>query len=113
MSRRQPEIVNIANLFGSDQYVIPIYQRAYAWGYDQIVTLMQDVRDYRQRGATSYYIGSLVTHARALQRQLELGAGVSLAATEGGLSPERSHAVGVGQVHGTGSAGHARAHKVA
>ena len=28
----------IATLLNSDQYIIPIYQRNYAWGNDEIVT---------------------------------------------------------------------------
>lgn len=65
MSRLQPEIRSIREIFASDQYVIPIYQRAYAWGRAEIETLLRDVRDYRKQGAKNYFIGSLVTHARA------------------------------------------------
>lgn len=65
MSQLEPQIRNVGDIFGDDQYVIPIYQRAYAWGQDQIATLLRDVHDYRVQGARSYYIGSLVTHARS------------------------------------------------
>lgn len=63
MTRLQPKVLSIGDIFGSDTYVIPVYQRAYAWAQDQIETLLQDVHDYRDRGASGYYIGSLVTHA--------------------------------------------------
>ncbi len=65
MSRLQPRVLTVRELFDADEYVIPIYQRAYAWSRDEILTLLSDVSDYRERGAANYYIGSLVTHARA------------------------------------------------
>lgn len=65
MSRLQPTVRTVGQIFGADEYVIPIYQRAYAWGREEIKTLLSDVRDYRARGASSYYIGSLVTHAES------------------------------------------------
>lgn len=44
-------------------YHIPIYQRAYAWGEDEIVTLLNDIRDAWQMDAHGhYYLGSLVTY---------------------------------------------------
>lgn len=61
------EALSVREVFASGRYVVPIYQRAYAWGEAQILTLLQDVRDYRRRGAASYYIGSLVTHRGATQ----------------------------------------------
>ena len=59
------EVLAVADIFARGRYVVPVYQRAYAWGEDQILTLLQDVRDYRLRKASSYYIGSLVTHRSA------------------------------------------------
>ncbi|MDN4478655.1 DUF262 domain-containing HNH endonuclease family protein [Demequina sp. SYSU T00039] len=56
------EPLTVREVFRSGRYVVPVYQRAYAWGETQILTLLQDVADYRRRGAASYYIGSLVTH---------------------------------------------------
>ena len=59
---RDVEPLTVRDVFARGRYVVPVYQRAYAWGESQILTLLQDVRDYRQRNAASYYIGSLVTH---------------------------------------------------
>jgi len=48
--------------FGESRtYEIPIYQRNYAWGKDEIETLVQDVYDSFTKNKESYYIGTLVT----------------------------------------------------
>ena len=50
------------NIFASDiQYVIPLYQRGYAWTEKQIEQLIEDVRDINPAG--NYYIGSLIVSA--------------------------------------------------
>ena len=51
------------------RYVVPMYQRNYAWGEAEINQLIQDVLDYQQKsqrqGATQpYYIGTLVVYER-------------------------------------------------
>ena len=47
------------------KYVIPIYQRNYAWEEDEITALIKDVYDSWQKNANaSYYIGTLVTYKR-------------------------------------------------
>ena len=51
--------------FGEQRtYEIPIYQRNYAWGKDEIDTLVQDVYDAFRRRKPTYYIGTLVTYYR-------------------------------------------------
>lgn len=46
-------------------FVIPIYQRNYAWEYDHIKALINDVYDsYRKSDSDPYYIGTLVTFHR-------------------------------------------------
>ncbi|MBP5202394.1 DUF262 domain-containing protein [bacterium] len=45
----------------SRTYEIPIYQRNYAWGKDEIETLVQDVYDSFTKQKENYYIGTLVT----------------------------------------------------
>lgn len=50
----------IKDLFESQQsYVIPVYQRNYAWGLGEITQLVQDIQDYVEK-ETPYYIGTLV-----------------------------------------------------
>jgi hypothetical protein len=56
--------LSIKNLLsGGGQYVIPMYQRNYAWDEGEITQLIQDVIDYLPEGK-NYYIGTLVVFAR-------------------------------------------------
>lgn len=49
------------NIFSSgDRYEIPLYQRSYAWGEDQITRLIEDIADIEEDGSRKYYLGSLV-----------------------------------------------------
>ncbi len=43
------------------QYVIPRYQRAYAWEYDEIVQLIEDIYDATSVDS-NYYIGTLIVY---------------------------------------------------
>ncbi|MDG6894204.1 DUF262 domain-containing protein [Volucribacter amazonae] len=44
-----------------DNYIIPIYQRNYAWGKDEIEQLLSDIKNACTRSSEkNYYIGSLV-----------------------------------------------------
>lgn len=46
-------------------YMIPVYQRNYAWEKDEIDTLVKDVHDSFRKDRTSpYYIGTLVSFNR-------------------------------------------------
>lgn len=45
-------------------YQIPVYQRNYAWGRDEICALIKDVYDSMESGKSVYYIGTLVTYKR-------------------------------------------------
>lgn len=56
-----------ALFFGSNKatYIVPIYQRNYAWGKDEITALVQDVYDsYKKSESSIYYIGTLVSFNR-------------------------------------------------
>ena len=55
------EILNVKQLFQA-KYVVPIYQRNFAWGEEQICRLLQDIRE--SINDLHYYIGSLVTIKR-------------------------------------------------
>ncbi len=43
-----------------DQYIVPLYQRAYAWEEKEIVQLIHDIDDMEQKEDTKYYLGSLI-----------------------------------------------------
>lgn len=56
-----------ALLSSRDEYVIPMYQRNYAWEEGEITQLIQDVMDYlpkKDDKARNYYIGTLVVYER-------------------------------------------------
>jgi uncharacterized protein with ParB-like and HNH nuclease domain len=50
-------------LSGGANYIIPMYQRNYAWDEGEITQLIQDVIDYLPEGR-NYYIGTLVVFER-------------------------------------------------
>ncbi len=45
-------------------YMIPVYQRNYAWEEDEITALIKDVFDSYKNAKETYYIGTLVTYKR-------------------------------------------------
>lgn len=53
---KQPEEFNLKNIFIGSEYIIPIYQRNYAWEKDEIEQLLTDIYDSKGR----YYLGSLI-----------------------------------------------------
>lgn len=58
-----------ALLRDGNRYLVPMYQRNYAWGEGEINQLVQDVLDYQQKKQTkdkkqTYYIGTLVVYER-------------------------------------------------
>src|SRR5262245_6531363 len=66
MSSRDVRALRVAEVFdGTRQFRVPIYQRAYAWGQDEIHALLQDVKDSLDKGVPAYYIGSLVVSSVA------------------------------------------------
>lgn len=47
------------------QYIIPIYQRNYAWGETEIIQLLEDIQEaYENNQGAPYYIGSLTVFSR-------------------------------------------------
>lgn len=62
---KKTKYYSVKELFHSDNYIIPIYQRNYAWGESEITQLIQDIVDYCKKDRNSnYYIGSLITYER-------------------------------------------------
>ncbi|MDV6298524.1 DUF262 domain-containing HNH endonuclease family protein [Dietzia maris] len=64
----EPVALTVSAVFDAARYVVPLYQRAYAWTPTEVETLLKDVRDARtrsidggpRRNDADYYIGSLV-----------------------------------------------------
>ena len=60
----------VKELFSGDNYIIPIYQRNYAWRNPEITQLIQDIVDYiKKENSTidekpNYYIGTLIVYER-------------------------------------------------
>lgn len=65
-------LLAIEELFGDNShYVIPIYQRNYAWGAPEIEQLIRDIADAAEapksmahRETQKYFLGSLVVYVR-------------------------------------------------
>ena len=51
---------SIKGLFQSGNYIVPIYQRNYAWSEKEINKLIDDINDYcKEKEEKNYYIGRL------------------------------------------------------
>ena len=54
--------LSVNRLLNEDSYAIPLYQRNFAWTYDEIEQLLNDVADAFQENRENYYIGTLVVN---------------------------------------------------
>ena len=60
------KLLTIEQLLSQDHYLIPVYQRNYAWGGVEIEQLVQDLyKAFEQDKDKAYYLGTLVVHHRA------------------------------------------------
>ncbi|KGQ40111.1 DUF262 domain-containing protein [Gallibacterium anatis] len=67
MNNNQVKTLTVSELCNGDNYIIPIYQRNYAWGRDEIELLIQDISEAlknEENKENNYYIGSLVVAKR-------------------------------------------------
>lgn len=78
MNDKQPKYYNIKELFSSDDYIVPSYQRNYDWGEPHITQLIQDIVDYVIKSKSTnteskprYYIGSLIAYERKLEGSIK------------------------------------------
>ena len=67
MSKLPPKRISIiypdgTNIFSADEYVIPLYQRAFAWEDKEITQLIEDIADISDE--TQYYLGALIVFRR-------------------------------------------------
>ena len=57
------DVLSVENIF-KDKYVIPLYQRNFAWGEEQISRLLQDIYESMLSGDEHFYVGSLIVLQR-------------------------------------------------
>ncbi|MCR5803205.1 MAG: DUF262 domain-containing HNH endonuclease family protein [Clostridia bacterium] len=57
----QPEEINVSEIFKGVEYIVPIYQRNYAWETCEIEQLLDDINDSRYK----YYLGSLIVNQQS------------------------------------------------
>lgn len=55
------DLLNLGMLLDSDRYVVPVYQREFAWSREELIRLVKDIEDSRKSCKKEYYMGSLVT----------------------------------------------------
>lgn len=62
-----PELLTVRELFGQRgvHYEIPIYQRNYAWGKEQIDQLLNDIWNASTSNAGDYFLGNLIVAPKA------------------------------------------------
>lgn len=58
----QPQEFCVTNIFKATEYVIPIYQRNYAWTKDEIEQLLNDINDVSDDFKGKYYLGNLIVN---------------------------------------------------
>ena len=59
------EAITIKGILSTDTYIIPRYQRNYAWGKTEISQLIKDIDEFFDGSENkSYYLGSLVCFKR-------------------------------------------------
>lgn len=57
------EPLSVKKLFdGNNHYIIPIYQRNYAWDIEEVVQLINDIKNH---DGNNYYLGALTVNKRA------------------------------------------------
>jgi len=67
----KPELLTVGKLF-TDNYLVPVYQRNYAWRAEQIEQLISDIQDSVVGGQDDYFLGNLVVIKRAADGAFEV-----------------------------------------
>lgn len=62
MKNQQPKLLNLKELF-TGNYIIPIYQRDYAWTEKEIKQMLDDIFSV-MKSKDNYYIGTLIVYPR-------------------------------------------------
>lgn len=59
-NKREP--IPVSDIFNNSRYIVPIYQRNYAWGNDEINQLIDDINDTITQDDDKYYLGTLIVN---------------------------------------------------
>lgn len=61
---KSPQMYTVGKILRTNEYIIPMYQRNFAWEDKEILQLIDDVLDFQSKveDIDSYYIGSLVVY---------------------------------------------------
>lgn len=62
----QPQEFTVEQIFNNNEYVIPIYQRNYAWSSVEIEQLLDDINDIDINKTKKYYLGNLIVNERGI-----------------------------------------------
>lgn len=62
----QPQEFTVEQVFNNNEYVIPIYQRNYAWSRFEIEQLLDDINDIDINKTKKYYLGNLIVNERSV-----------------------------------------------
>lgn len=56
------KIISVSHVFDNINYIVPIYQRNYAWGELQIVQLIEDIESSIDGSSKNYFLGNLIVN---------------------------------------------------
>lgn len=60
---KDADVLCVESIF-KDKYIIPLYQRNFAWGEEQISRLLQDIYESMRSNDEQFYVGSLIVLQR-------------------------------------------------
>ena len=66
------ELLSVYKLFKNDAYVIPAYQRDYAWDTEQWTQLWEDLSGYQESNAEDHFLGPLIVTPNEIREKLGL-----------------------------------------
>ena len=56
------KIISVIHVFDNINYLVPIYQRNYAWSEIQIVQLIEDIESSIDGSNKNYFLGNLIVN---------------------------------------------------
>ncbi|WP_125580234.1 DUF262 domain-containing protein [Levilactobacillus cerevisiae] len=65
----QPSRFRIGGLFSDNNFVVPIYQRNYAWGKNEVEDFWDDLKDLIDGERSSHFFGQIVTFKNGKEEQ--------------------------------------------